>query len=119
MNYKVSIPQVAYPSSKSTHLSVLPILAHGESWEIAASHAITNIIEKYLSEYGHNRNNLQENGTFELHYVPANAFKKSFTIPLTTHYHPEANSQNEDNNQLFLNVPKAEQNHYEDLTARF
>lgn len=95
------------------------ILAHGESWEIAASHAITNIIEKYLSDQGHSRNNLQENGTFELHYVPANAMKKSFTIPLTTHYHPESNSQGEENNQLFLNVPKAEQNHYEDLTARF
>lgn len=98
------------------------ILAHGENWEVAASHAITNVIEKYLADQGHNKQNLQENGTFELHYVPANAQKKSFTIPLNNPFDQESSPQlaaNNNNKTQMLNIPNGGYQHEEDSTAHF
>jgi hypothetical protein len=74
----------------------LIIVAHGESWEVAASLAVSNLIKKIIEERVGNKGQFQENGTFNLHYIPANANEHSITIPLTDrstlpNHHPEKN----------------------------
>ncbi len=59
-------------------------LAHGESWEVAASRAVHNLVKKVLEEEGINRDKPDDNGSFELHYTPTNSCHKSITIPLST-----------------------------------
>lgn len=60
------------------------LIAHGESWEEAASRAVTDMVQKVLAEHDNSKENLQENGTFELHYTPANTANKTFSISLSS-----------------------------------
>lgn len=59
-------------------------LAHGESWEVAASRAVSDLVKKILEEEGINKEKFEDNGSFELHYTPTNSCHKSITIPLST-----------------------------------
>lgn len=59
-------------------------LAHGESWEIAASHAISNLVKKVLDENDSGRAPTHRRGTFSLHYTPTNFNEKVIAIPLST-----------------------------------
>jgi hypothetical protein len=58
------------------------VAAHGENWEVAASHAVSALIKKVLQEHA-NKGQNQRVGTFDLHYKPANAEEHSITIPLS------------------------------------
>lgn len=64
--------------------SLFVCLAHGECWEVAASRAVGDLVKQILEEQGAAREKLEDNGSFELHYTPADANRKSFTVPLTT-----------------------------------
>jgi hypothetical protein len=59
-------------------------LAHGESWEVAASRAVHDLVKKVLDEQGMNEEKPEDNGSFELHYTSTNSCHKSITIPLST-----------------------------------
>ncbi len=59
-------------------------LAHGESWEVAASRAVHDLVKKVLEEHGNNKEKPEDNGSFELHFTPTNSCHKSITIPLST-----------------------------------
>ena len=69
-----------HPISIRDHLSI----AHGESWEVAASRAVHDLVRKLLDERGTNEDKPDDNGSLELHYTSTNACHKSITIPLTT-----------------------------------
>lgn len=60
------------------------VLAHGESWEVAASRAVSDLVKKILEEEGNNLVKFEDNGSFELHYTPTNSCHKSIAIPLST-----------------------------------
>jgi hypothetical protein len=59
-------------------------LAHGEGWEIVASRAVSDLVKKVLGEQHHTAEQVQENGTFELHYTPSDAKMKriKFLFPI-------------------------------------
>jgi hypothetical protein len=59
-------------------------IAHGESWEVAASRAVSDLVKRIVEEQNINKENLEDNGSFELHYTPSNTSHKSITIPLST-----------------------------------
>ncbi len=59
-------------------------LAHGENWEITASRKVSDLVKKILEEQDHTKQSVEENGTFELHYTPSDAKRKSYKIPLST-----------------------------------
>ena len=59
-------------------------VAHGESWEVAASNAVSNIVKKILYEHNNPDESAQQNGTFALQYTPANANEKAITVPIST-----------------------------------
>ena len=63
---------------------LLFLLAHGESWEVAASHAVSDLVKKILAEENNAQEHPQQNGTFQLHYIPANTQGKPISIPLST-----------------------------------
>jgi ribosomal protein S12 methylthiotransferase accessory factor YcaO len=63
-------------------IEMILIVAHGESWELAASRAVTDVIQQFLTEPNVAKEQLHENGTFELHYTPTNGINRSFSIPL-------------------------------------
>jgi hypothetical protein len=58
------------------------VLAHGEGWEIVASRAVSDLVKKVLGEQHHTADQVQENGTFELHYTPSDAKMKTYKVPL-------------------------------------
>lgn len=68
-----------YHSTRLKNHFVL-ILAHGESWEVAASRAIGTLVKKILQEQGDSKELPQDTGTFELHYNPKNPNKKGFAV---------------------------------------
>jgi hypothetical protein len=59
------------------------VIAHGESWEVAASRAVGNLVKQILKEENSNKEQPAENGTFELRYKPANVHEKPITVPLS------------------------------------
>ena len=59
-------------------------LAHDENWEIAASCAISDLVQKVLDENDNRRAPTHRRGTFSLHYTPANYNEKVIAIPLST-----------------------------------
>ncbi|CAF3919750.1 unnamed protein product, partial [Rotaria sp. Silwood1] len=61
----------------------LDITAHGESWEVTASRAIGDLVQRILEEQETMKAAGQDTGTFELHYNPNKANKKGFKIPLS------------------------------------
>ena len=73
------------------------IVAHGENWEVAASHAVDGMVKKIISENGGTKDSVQENGTFELHYTPANKNDKAFTVAIPTR-HGDQGHRNMGNN---------------------
>jgi len=69
--------------AKEDELEGLDLTAHGESWEVAASRAVSDVVRKIIEEQDDNtKQPVQENGTFELHYTPTNSNVRSFKIPL-------------------------------------
>jgi len=87
----------------------LLVVAHGENWEVAASQAVTDVIKKFIAENNLGKEQLQENGTFELHYTPTNTVNKSFTIPLTTPDDHQLNNHVADKKHWHLNGKKNDQ----------
>jgi hypothetical protein len=63
---------------------LLLVVAHGESWEVAASRAVSKLVKTILEESSYGREEARENGTFELHYTPTDVNEKSITVPLST-----------------------------------
>ncbi|CAF4696150.1 unnamed protein product [Rotaria sp. Silwood2] len=95
--------------AEKDELEGLDIAAHGESWEITASRAVSDLVKKVLQEQGTTREEAENTGTFELHYKPKNPNKKSLKIPLFERIrsrHSKLDSDPLNNNQL-------EQNHNE------
>jgi hypothetical protein len=62
----------------------LIVVAHGESWEVAASHAVSNLVKKIVEEQNNGKEQPQENGTFALQYTPADQPAKSITVPISS-----------------------------------
>ncbi|CAF2119831.1 unnamed protein product [Rotaria magnacalcarata] len=63
------------------------ITAHGENWEVTATRAAANLVDKMrelrtLAENGGNYQ--QDNGTFELSYKPTNADTRPIIIKYST-----------------------------------
>ena len=59
------------------------IVAHGENWEVAATRAAANLVEKIREERRQSENSRedeQENGRFELQYIPSNPNAKPIKI---------------------------------------
>ncbi len=88
------------------------IVAHGESWEVTASRAVSEMIEKILSEHDKGRKQLQENGTFELHYTPTNTDNKTFVIPLPVPRDHQLKKSPESNGQQYPSETKQNQNQF-------
>ncbi|CAF4070063.1 unnamed protein product, partial [Rotaria sp. Silwood1] len=81
----------------------LDITAHGESWEVTASRAVSDLVKKVLQEQGTTKEEAEDAGTFELHYNPKNSNRKSFKIPLFKRIrsrHAQLNTDPVNNNQL-------------------
>ena len=91
--------QVKHIRFENLDKKILIAAAHGENWEITESRDVIDTIEKYLSEHGHNKEGLQETGSFALHYTPSDALKKSFSIPLTGNRDYKMHQQLENNRQ--------------------
>ena len=71
---------------KEDELEGLDLTAHGESWEVAASRAVHDLVRKVLDEQGTIQDKPEDNGSFELHYTSTNPCHKSITIPLSTRH---------------------------------
>ncbi|CAF3868814.1 unnamed protein product, partial [Rotaria sp. Silwood1] len=88
---------------KEDELQGLDITAHGESWEVTASRAVSDLVKKVLQEQGTTKEEAEDAGTFELHYNPKNSNRKSFKIPLFKRIrsrHAQLNTDPVNNNQL-------------------
>jgi hypothetical protein len=77
----------------------LIVIAHGESWEVAASRAVNNLIMKVIEEQAANKGQPQRKVTIDLLCTPANPNEKPITIPLLNtqilvDQHPENNAEN-------------------------
>ncbi|CAF1553744.1 unnamed protein product [Adineta steineri] len=70
--------------AKEDELEGLDLTAHGESWEVAASRAVGDLVKQILEEQGTNKEKIEDNGSFELHYTPSDSNAKSFSVPLST-----------------------------------
>jgi hypothetical protein len=68
------------------------------------------MVQKVISEQNNKKEQLHENGTFELHYTPANTFDKSFVIPIPVPRDHQQNKQAEDNPQKYWGQAKDDQN---------
>ncbi|CAF3400658.1 unnamed protein product, partial [Rotaria sp. Silwood2] len=68
--------------AEKDELEGLDIAAHGESWEITASRAVSDLVKKVLQEQDVTKEEAENTGTFELHYNPKNPNKKALKIPL-------------------------------------
>ncbi|CAF0848507.1 unnamed protein product [Adineta steineri] len=71
--------------AKEDEVVGLDVAAHGESWEMVASRAVSSLITKIIEEQAANQGLPPEQiGTFELQYTPVNGKKNLITIPLST-----------------------------------
>ena len=59
-------------------------VAHGESWEVAASRAFSKFVKEIVEEYNNNANarNVEGNGTIALQYTSVTGKQPAITIPL-------------------------------------
>lgn len=73
------------------------MIAHGENWEVAASHEVNNLIKRIVEEQVAKKGQPRPSGTFNLHYKPANENERSITIPLS---HPPTISNHYPMNNL-------------------
>jgi len=87
-------------------------VAHGESWKVTATRAVSEMVQKVISEQNNKKEHLQENGTFELHYTPANTSDKSFVIPISVPRDHQQNKQAEGDAQKSRSQEKDDQNQY-------
>ena len=65
-------------------MKLLSAVAHGESWEVTASRAVSDLVRKILEENRRAGSSAEHRGSFSLQYTPANVNGKSITIPLST-----------------------------------
>jgi len=86
---------VIYSVKKNIN-KIFLVAAHGENWEVVASHAVSALIKKVIQEQVA-KGQTQQIGTFDLHYKPANANGHSITIPLST---PIISPANQPENKL-------------------
>ncbi len=63
---------------------ILFVVAHGENWEVAASHAVADLVKKIIKEHIHNQGPSEENGTFSLQYKSTNSNRTAIVIPLSS-----------------------------------
>ncbi|CAF2697182.1 unnamed protein product [Rotaria sp. Silwood2] len=56
------------------------IIAHGEKWEIAATRAAADLVDRMREQAGDGGDFEHDNGTFELSYKPANTNAKPITL---------------------------------------
>ncbi|CAF4422599.1 unnamed protein product, partial [Rotaria sp. Silwood2] len=89
--------------AKEDELEGLDITAHGESWEVAASRAIGDLVQTVLEEQESMKANGKDTGTFELRYSPKNPNRTGFKIDLLKQKEPDNASDDfdlENNDQL-------------------
>ena len=68
---------------------ILIVVAHGESWEVAASRAVSDLVKKIIEEQNNDKEQPQENGTFALTLYTCKCRRESqlqFHYQLQTHY---------------------------------
>jgi hypothetical protein len=56
--------------------------AHGEGWEVVASRAVSELVKKVLVNQNTTRDEVRDNGTFELHYTPSDSARRSFKVDI-------------------------------------
>jgi hypothetical protein len=88
------------------------VVAHGESKEVAASRAVSDMIEKILLEHHNDMVRVQSHGTFQLQYTPIDTNQKSYAVPLTTLYDSQLNMNAESNGQPISSVTKIDDIQY-------
>jgi len=88
------------------------VVAHGESREAAASHAVSDMIQKILLEHHNDMVQVQSHGTFQLQYTPIDTNQKSYAVPLTTLHDSQLNGNAESNGQPNSSVTKIDETPY-------
>ncbi len=84
------------------------ITAHGESWEVAASRAVSALVKKVIEEHNTNNGPFLRRDTVDLRYTPGNPDGKTVIIPLSTIHTtlsdqpPENNLQNGDDQNPYF-----------------
>nr|AFK35842.1 unknown [Lotus japonicus] len=66
--------------AKEDELEGLDLAAHGEGWEVVASRAVGDLVKKVLANQHTTRNEICDNGTFELRYTPTDPTRQSFKV---------------------------------------
>ncbi|CAF3896349.1 unnamed protein product [Rotaria sordida] len=95
--------------AKEDELEGLDLTAHGESWQVTASRAVSDLVKKFLDEQGITKEEAEDNGTLELHYTPNHPNKKAFKIPLLKQIqsrHSRIDNDPANNNQVQQNLNK-------------
>lgn len=80
------------------------ILAHGERWDMAASRAVTDLVQKVLQKQDKTTQEAQDNGTFGLLYTPTDTKRKSFKVSLPKS--PKTPDNQRQNGAQFINESK-------------
>ena len=98
--------QVRYNSWRTTTL-VLLLIAHGESWEVAASHAVSNLIATMIEEKLSRTKHREQQGSFHLQYIPPNADEKPVTVPVSNARikagaSPDCNTQKNEEQEMYV-----------------
>ena len=57
------------------------------------------MVKRIISENGGTKDNVQENGTFELHYTPANKNEKAFAVAIPTWHGDQAHRNTASNGE--------------------
>ena len=71
------------------------VVAHGENWEIAASHAVADLVKKIIKEQIQNPRQSEQNGIFSLQYQSVNPDRTTIVIPLSSQIKsPDSPSEN-------------------------
>ncbi|CAF1523878.1 unnamed protein product, partial [Rotaria sordida] len=95
--------------AKEDEFEGLDLTAHGESWQVTASRAVSDLVKKFLDEQGITKEEAEDNGTLELHYTPNHPNKKAFKIPLLKQIqsrHSRIDNDPANNNQVQQNLNK-------------
>ncbi|CAF1594815.1 unnamed protein product [Adineta ricciae] len=92
--------------AKEEEIEGLDVSAHGESWEVAASNAVSNLIASMIEEKLSRTRHLEQHGSFNLQYIPPNAGEKSITVPVSNvsikaEAPPDCNTQKNEEQEMY------------------
>ena len=66
----------------------LRIVAHGENWEVAAMHVVSDLIRKMNQEQIHKRESTTQDGSLGVYTKNTTSLKNAIVIPLSNLTHP-------------------------------